>query len=167
MSTRSSALSGARGGTLIEVLLALVVLAVGVTAATQLLVEAFAADSRTLQRERAGMLLSDLSEGAQAIPAAAAAYDTGTYAGAPQSQPCVNQGGCTAAQLAEHQLASWLQHAAGELAGTRDGPAGGSVSSVAGDGIHSLRARLQWGDRGDLTVGADAIAIVADPIPES
>jgi prepilin-type N-terminal cleavage/methylation domain-containing protein len=62
MTAGSSALSGARGGTLIEVLLALVVLAVGVTAATQLLVEAFAADSRTLQRERAGMLLSDLSE---------------------------------------------------------------------------------------------------------
>jgi hypothetical protein len=30
-----------------------------------------------------------------------------------------------------------------------------------------LRARLQWGDRGDLTVSADGIAIVADPIPES
>lgn len=167
MTAHSSARRRQHGSTLIEVLLALLVLAVGVTAATQLLVEAFAADSRTLQRERAGMLLSDLGESAQAIPASVAAYDTSVYGGVPQSQPCINAGGCSAAQLAEHQLASWLQRAAEELPGTRTGPAGGSVSAATADGTHALNARLQWGDRGDQPAGVDAVTVVADPFPAS
>lgn len=156
-----------RGSTLTEVLLALVVLAVGVTAATQLLVEAFAADIRTLQHEHAGMLLSDFSESAQAIPGAAAAYDTGAYSGAPHLQPCVNQGGCSSAQLAEHQLASWVQRAGEELPGTRGATAGGTVSTAPGDGTHALSASLQWGDRGDLATANELVTVVADPVPAS
>jgi hypothetical protein len=60
-----------------------------------------------------------------------------------------------------------IQRAADELPGTRDSPAGGGVHSAAGDGTHALSARLQWGDRGDLTAVGESVSVVADPVPAS
>ncbi len=112
------ATSGAPGFSLVEVLVALVVLAIGLLGSATLLLEALSSDRIALERSRAVMLASDMLERIRANREAGAAYDS-SGAGAPARDPDCEQpdAGCSAASMASHDLRIWLDAVAAQLPG--------------------------------------------------
>jgi type IV pilus assembly protein PilV len=114
---RSCRASSASGFSLVEVLVAYVVLAIGLLGAATLLLEAMAGDRAALERTRAVTLASDMIERIRANRDAGAAYDTGDGAGVPALDAACEQvdGGCTAEAMAGHDLRRWLDAIAEQL----------------------------------------------------
>ena len=106
--------SPARGFTLIEALIALVVLSLGLLGAAAMLLESLRAQGQSLRRVAATTLLRDLAERIRANPAAAARYTTSS-AGA--AEPGCDAPGCDAAQLAAADLAHFAAGAHAALPG--------------------------------------------------
>ncbi|MDZ7644016.1 MAG: type IV pilus modification protein PilV [Woeseiaceae bacterium] len=102
---------GQRGFTLIEVLIALVIMSVGMLGIAGLYVHSMQAGRTSLFRHHAVILAGDVADRIRANPNAAAAY---TGAGA--NSNCVNGGiNCTPAQMAAHDIWLWEQQAAETL----------------------------------------------------
>lgn len=100
----------ASGFSLVEVLVALVLLAVGLLGTATLLIEALAGDRVALERTRAVALAGDMLERIRANRAAAGAYDTSNGAVAPVRDPACEQAdvGCRPEVMASHDLRNWL-----------------------------------------------------------
>jgi prepilin-type N-terminal cleavage/methylation domain-containing protein len=98
-----------RGSTLIEVLIALLIVAIGFGGLAQLMALNLQAESRFALHEQADNLLADGYNFLLASGATPADLDTTNYPGGVQLQPCATLGTCTPAQLAQHQLARWTQ----------------------------------------------------------
>ena len=90
-----------RGFTLIEALLALVVLSVGLLGAFAMLLDSLRVHGGALQRLGATQLLLDMADRIRANPQARAHYASGSSTGA----SCVEPDGCDVAQLAAADLA--------------------------------------------------------------
>jgi type IV pilus assembly protein PilV len=102
-----------RGMSLVEVLVALVVLSVGMLGVAVLFVQSVAGSRTALLRTQAVNLASDMADRIRANANAGAAYDLSTYSSAPASHDCAPTNNntpqnCTMAQLAEDDLARWL-----------------------------------------------------------
>lgn len=95
-----------RGITMIEALVALVILSVGMLGIAGLYVSGVKAGRSALLRTQAVNLASDMADRIRANRRAAAAYDMDTYAGEPEDQGCINDA-CTAEELAEDDLFRW------------------------------------------------------------
>ncbi len=98
---------------LVEVLVALVVLSVGMLGIAVLFVQSVAGSRTALFRTQAVNLASDMADRIRANGNARAAYDLSSYSGAPLPHDCapaVDDAGanCTVGQLAEDDLARWL-----------------------------------------------------------
>jgi type IV pilus modification protein PilV len=105
-----------RGLTLIECLVALVVLAIGLLGMAGLMVQGLRNGHDALLRSQAVNLVTDMAERIRANPAAAGAYDCATYPSGPSTRNCVPTDStlgtnCTASDLAEDDLARWQQAA--------------------------------------------------------
>jgi type IV pilus assembly protein PilV len=105
-----------RGLTLIECLVALVVLAIGLLGMAGLMVQGLRNGHDALLRSQAVNLVTDMAERIRANPAAAAAYDCATYPTGPMTRNCAPTDSavgtnCTATDLAEDDLARWQQAA--------------------------------------------------------
>lgn len=91
------------GFSIIEVLVALVVLSVGMLGIAGLYVTTLRASGSALYRTQAVSLASDMADRIRANPLGAA-----TYTGAPANRNCVAGGvNCSAAQMAEDDLFRW------------------------------------------------------------
>jgi type IV pilus assembly protein PilV len=99
---KSSIKSGARGFTLIEVLIALTVLSLGLLGAAAMLLDSLRAQGDSLRRMVATHLLRDMAERIRANPAGAARYST---SGIEATEAPCGAAGCDAAQLAAADLA--------------------------------------------------------------
>jgi type IV pilus assembly protein PilV len=108
-------LSRQLGITMVESLVALVVLAVGLLGIASLYVTSLQTGRTALIRTQAVNLVSDMGDRIRANGLARDAYDTDTYAGAPEVQDCVITANCTAATLAEDDLARWIEAAQATL----------------------------------------------------
>ena len=97
-----------RGITMVESLVALVVLAVGLLGIASLYVTSLQTGRTALIRTQAVNLVSDMGDRIRANGLARAAYDTDTYGGAPGVQNCVVTANCAAATLAQDDLARWI-----------------------------------------------------------
>jgi type IV pilus assembly protein PilV len=106
--------SPARGFTLIEALIALVVLSLGLLGAAAMLLDSLRAQGQSLRRVAATTLLRDLAERIRANPAAAARYATSSTGAA--ASGC-DEPGCDAAQLAAEDLAHFAAAAHAALPG--------------------------------------------------
>jgi len=116
-----------RGVSLVEVLVALVVLSVGMLGVAVLFVQSVRSSRSALLRTQAVNLVSDMGDRIRANAGAGAAYDTSTYGGVPASHGCAQTVGgsgsnCTPAQLAEDDLARWMEAVREALPGIGDGP---------------------------------------------
>jgi len=113
----ASAANRAPGFSLLEVLVALVVLAIGLLGSATLLLEALSSDRIALERYRAVVLASDMLERIRANRAAGAAYDLNDDAEAPVRDPDCELAdvGCSAAAMASHDLRIWLDAVAAQL----------------------------------------------------
>lgn len=97
-----------RGITMVESLVALVVLSVGLLGIASLYVTSLRTGRTALIRTQAVNLVSDMGDRIRANGRARGAYDLDTYGGAPAAQGCVVAANCDEAALAQDDLASWL-----------------------------------------------------------
>lgn len=119
-----------RGVSLVESLVALVVLSVGMLGIASLYVTSLKAGRTALTRTQAVTLVNDMLDRVRANSRARGAYKLTTTA-APTPSGCSDSGGCSAAQLANDDLASWRTAVVGTLPGAATGevdfgPAGGT-----------------------------------------
>jgi type IV pilus assembly protein PilV len=145
----------ARGFTLVEALVALVIVAMGLLGLGQLTLTALREGSIALSRTRAIYLISDIMERIRANPDAEDAYDCATYAGGPKEHGCAPSGApaspCTARELAEDDLARWqkLAHDALPLVGPGICDANVVYLAAASQAdAPRYRVELSWTERG-------------------
>jgi type IV pilus assembly protein PilV len=148
---------GARGFTMVEALVALVVIAVGLLGLGQLTLTALRESSIALSRTRAIYLISDMMERIRANPDAKDAYDCPSYVGGPKEHGCAPSGAparpCTARELAEDDLARWqnLAHDALALVGPGICDAKVTYLAAASESEPSrYRLEFSWTERGSV-----------------
>lgn len=126
----------ARGFSMIEALVALVVLAVGMLGVASLFITTVQANSSAISRMQAVYLASDLSDRIRANAAGLSAYDTGEttaeYTGSDAKNCYVSSASCTATELAQYDLYDWDRQVANSLPGTGDNRATGAIAYTAG-----------------------------------
>lgn len=111
-----------RGFSLIEVLIALIIMSVGMLGIASLYVQSMQAGRTSLFRHNAVTLAGDVADRIRANPTAAAAYEGG---GADNG--CIDGGtNCSNVQMAAHDILLWSQQAADTL------PAGAVTVTVDG-----------------------------------
>lgn len=101
------------GLSLVEALVALLVLSIGLLGIAGLFVESVRSSRTALLRTQAVNLVADMGDRIRANAVAGAAYDTAGYAGAPALRGCAPDqqgagGSCSATELAEDDLARWI-----------------------------------------------------------
>ena len=102
-----------RGISLVEALVALLVLSVGMLGIAGLFVESVRGSRSALLRTQAVNLVSDLAERIRANATAREAYALETYGGSPAESGCAPTAedagnNCTPAELAQDDLARWI-----------------------------------------------------------
>jgi type IV pilus assembly protein PilV len=107
-----------RGITMVEALVALVVLSVGMLGIAGLYVSSLQAGRTALSRTQAVNLVNDMIDRIRANATAGIAYANATYAGAPAAQGCVVTNNCSAIKLAQDDLANWILATQTALPGT-------------------------------------------------
>lgn len=165
-----TAARSARGFSMVEALVALVIVAMGLLGVGQLTLEALRENSVALGRTRAIYLISDMMERIRANPDAEDAYDCASYAGGPTEHGCAPSGAparsCTARELAEDDLARWqtLAHEALSLVGPGICDANVAYLAAASDSEPAkYRVELSWTERGSeapITL-AEELAVVS------
>ena len=113
MSTR---LRRQRGISMVEALVALVVISVGMLGIAGLYLSSLQASRTAKLRSQAVSLVSSIADRIRANRDAAAAYDTSKYGGAPKTQDCDTKN-CDAAALAQDDLARWIEDIKAALPG--------------------------------------------------
>ena len=101
---------GRRGFTLVEVLVALLVLAVGMLATAALLLDSLRGSRHAQERTQAVNLAIDIAERMRANRAAGGAYDTADGTPEPRLEPGCERadGACDPRTMAGHDLRRWL-----------------------------------------------------------
>jgi type IV pilus assembly protein PilV len=132
----------ASGFTLIEILVALVVLSVGLLGIAALYVESLRASRVSFNRMTAVTLASDMADRIRANPAAGVAY---AGAGPGADNGCVNGiADCTPVQLAQEDWFTWSQDVAARLPGEPTA----NINVVAVPPLTRYTIRLNWPETG-------------------
>lgn len=139
--------SAQRGVTLVESLVALVVLSVGMLGIASLYISSLKAGRAALVRTQAVNLVAEISDRIRSNRTALNAYNLATYAGGPKVHPECLGGNCTPAVLAEDDLARWLT----TLRFVMPGNAKGDVVFVdpAGDVPYRYTVTVSWRESGE------------------
>ena len=116
-SQRRLRIAEARGFTLVEVLVALVVLAIGMLGHAVLLVEGLQGSRSAIEHTQAVNLAADIAERMRSNRAAASAYDTAEGTPEPRiDAACEDAAGpCDPPAMASHDLRLWLDDVAASL----------------------------------------------------
>jgi type IV pilus assembly protein PilV len=133
-------LAAARGFTLIEVLVALVVLAVGMLGLAVLLVEGLQGSRSAIEHTQAVNLAADIAERMRSNRAAAASYDTAEGTPEPRVDAACEDadGPCDPRAMAGHDLRRWLDDVATTL--------------PDGQGVVEVERRTADSSRGIVTI---------------
>ena len=110
--TRQRGPDAQRGVSLVEALVALLVLSIGMLGIAGLFVESVRNSRSALLRSQAVNLVADMADRIRANAGAAQAYDSSLYTGDPVTQGCAPSSGdtgnnCSPAELAQDDLARW------------------------------------------------------------
>jgi type IV pilus assembly protein PilV len=148
----------ARGFTMIEALVALVIVTLGLLGVGGLTLNAMRESSLALARTRAIQLIADMIERIRANPDAEDAYDCAGYSGGPTERGCAPSGApagpCTARELAEDDLARWQALARGTVSLAGTGSCAANVVYLAAESESEparYRVELSWKERGSDT----------------
>lgn len=153
----------ARGFTLLEALIALLLLSVGLLGAAALLLDGLHAHGDALRRMAATRLVQDMSERIRANPAAGGSYDT---RGGRATDDCPAVDSCEASRRAAADLAHFLRSAHGLFPGVET-PASIEFEPAIGPVAPDRYAiRVQWrGPRDDAGVfEAVTLHLLAQPV---
>ncbi len=172
----ASALAGraqARGFSLVESLVALLVLSIGLLGIAGLFVGSVRNSRTALLRTQAVSLVADMADRIRANATAGAAYQLANTASAPADADCAPTdasagGNCTPAQLAQDDIARWVAAVRFALPATDNGPPGARI--VHFDGNSALPERFQisvsWrepGEQADYTYASEVQIIPRGP----
>jgi type IV pilus assembly protein PilV len=153
-----------RGMSLVEVLVALVVLSVGMLGIAVMFVQSVRSSRSAILRTQAVNLVSDMADRVRANANAQQAYDTDEYAGAPAMQSCAPDSdtgsgiNCNVEQLAQDDLARWQRSVRAALPALKDGPAKAEVHYFAPDAEgqpERYRIRVAWREPNESRVGGN------------
>ncbi|MEZ5499271.1 MAG: type IV pilus modification protein PilV [Steroidobacteraceae bacterium] len=162
------------GITMVESLVALLVLSVGMLGIAALFVQSVQNGRSALLRTQAVNLVSDMLNRIRANVDAADAYDLAGYGGAPAVQACqdtfaVAGANCDPATLAEDDLARWLQTVQTLLPGGAAGAPTGNVEYFAPPAAaqpERYRVTVTWQEPGvanPLTFAAELLIVPRPP----
>jgi type IV pilus assembly protein PilV len=147
------------GFTLVEILIVVVVMAVGLLGSLALLLTGFRASRVAIQQTGAANLAADLGDRIRANRAAGAAYalGAGEVVAAP-AKPCQSIGECDAPEVAARDLYEWQQCAMATLPGART-----SVRVVPGAGVpqNIYLILVEWAQAGQATSARFALEVQA------
>jgi len=139
------------GVSLVEALVALVVMSVGMLGIASLYVASLKANRTALVRTQAVLLVNDMSDRIRANPRGRGAYALSTYADGPQPGGCAGdpEANCDAQQLAQDDLARWLATVRATLPGS---PAADVEYVAAANAGFPDRYRIEvrWSEPRDL-----------------
>ncbi|WP_041598958.1 type IV pilus modification protein PilV [Hahella chejuensis] len=140
-------IGGQKGFTLIEILVAVVILAIGLLGIAGLQVMSVKSSTNANLRSVAVYLANDMADRIRAnnVGVAAGNYDNET--GSTKNAACLTTTGCTAAQMAANDKFEWLQELEDELPG-------GAGTIVNNGGLFTVT--VTWNDRVKQAEGADA-----------
>lgn len=146
----------ARGITLVETLVALLVLSVGMLGIAGLFVQSVRNSRTALLRTQAVNLVADMTDRIRANANAGPAYDLSTYADAPAGHRCAaaaDEAGvnCSVEELAEDDLARWQAAVRDTLPTIGGQPPVTEVEYVAPPGASQperYRVAVAWGEPG-------------------
>lgn len=147
------------GFTLVEVLIALVILAVGMLGIAALLLNSLQSSRLALLRTQAVTLTSDMGDRIRANRAAGSAY--ALVAGSALSSPtkqCTTAGQCNAADVAAIDLYRWQQSVLTALPGAQTSIVVAPVGSLASN---TYTITITWTQAGDGMAGSFALTVQA------
>ena len=138
---RTSGIKSGRGFSLIEVLIALIILSVGMLGIAGLYVQSMQAGRTSMFRHNAVTIAGDIADRIRANPAAGAAYTAATGA----DNNCVDGGvNCSPAQMAAHDISLWQEQADDSL------PNGTVTVTHDGDLVlPSYEIKVGWDEPGE------------------
>jgi type IV pilus assembly protein PilV len=137
-----------RGMTLVESLVALVVLSVGMLGIASLHLTSLKTGRTALTRTHAVNLVNDMGDRIRANPMARDAYDTSDYAAPPATHNCVVTSNCSTQELAEDDLSRWLAQVATTLPGAGVAEVDFTAAAAAGR-PDRYRIRVTWTEAGE------------------
>jgi type IV pilus assembly protein PilV len=139
-----------RGFTLIEILVAMVVLAIGLLGLAGLQANGLRNSQTAYFRSQAARLAYDMADRMRANTADAGALDTSVYITTTPTdaaaQNCITTGGCSPTEMAEQDLFEWNSNLAAALPGGQ-----GSIAVTGSEYAVTVR----WDDNRDGTVSAN------------
>lgn len=137
----------ARGFTMVEVLVALVVLAIGLLGIAALYLDSLRAGRTAIYRTQAVNLAADLADRVRANRGAVLGYEV-DFATTPDAvDECATTDGCSAAEMAATDLAVWKADVARLLPA---GTASVDVTAPAGAGEPAIYlVTIRWNEAGD------------------
>jgi len=147
------------GFTLLEVLIALCVLAAGMLGVGMMLLESIRASRSALHRTAAVALAADLGERIRANRVAGDAYSlgAGTMAGAPASE-CTASDACDPSDVGALDLYQWQQAVLAALPGA---VASVQVAPVSGLPANTFAISIRWAQPGDAEAAALVLKVQA------
>lgn len=153
----SAPLAMARGFTLVEALVSLLILSVGMLGIAGLFLESVRSSRTALLRTQAVNLVADMADRIRANTSAREAYDSGSYAADPAPHDCapsnVSAGGnCTLQELAEDDLARWTAAVRNALPTADGAPPAATVEFFPGANSNSTdryRITVSWREPGE------------------
>lgn len=143
----------AKGFSLVEALVALVVLSIGMLGIAALYVESLRAGRSALLRTQAVMLAADMADRIRANPGAGASYIKTLNATGTITAACDPGGaGCTPAQMAAHDIARWYEivddRADNPSVGRLALPVGRGTIGVVGANPADYTITVSWSESG-------------------
>jgi len=146
-----------RGFSLVEAMVAMVVLSIGMLGIAALYVESLRSGTSALLRSQAVAFASDMADRIRSNPTAGASYTKGVDDVGTVTASCTSTGtgACTVAQMAATDIAQWTQ----QLDDRSDNPGLGRQGLPAGRGIIDVAAgppaiytiTVQWTESGQTT----------------
>jgi type IV pilus assembly protein PilV len=159
------ALSKHHGMSLVEVLVALVVLSVGMLGIAVMFVQSVRSSRSAILRTQAVNLVSDMADRVRANANAQGAYDIDEYGGSPALKSCAPDDerpvpiNCNAEELAEDDLARWKQAVETTLPALEDSPAQAEVHytpAPAQGQPERYQIRVAWREPSESRTDANA-----------
>lgn len=163
------------GFSLVEALVALLILSVGLLGIAGLFVDSVRNSRSALLRTQAIHLVSDMADRIRANATAGDAYDSAAYGGEPAEHDCAPTpdsvgSNCSSAALAEDDLARWIAAVRAALPALDDTPPGAEVEYLApaADGApERYRITVSWLEPGEdqpLSYGSDVLIMPRVPL---
>jgi type IV pilus assembly protein PilV len=153
---------GSHGFTLIEALVALVLLSIGLLGAGEMLLGSLRSHAEALREMRAAQVVRDMADRIRANPRAGAAYDSREVA--PLAAPCNLASPCATAQLAAADLAHFIEAARRLLPGTQTNAVVQFEPAIGPAAADRFAITLSWRGPLDDETRVVALSLLAPPV---